>query len=311
MLWIQSGWEPGAGAVILVAVASCFFAAIDDPRPQLNAFLQWVVIGSAFALIYLFAILPQIHTFLGLAAVLALPLLWAGAFTGRPQHTMTVLLFTAQAITDLGLAERYTAHFESFAAGTLSAILGMVFAIVWTAITKPFGTELIARRLARAMWRDLSLLGHSARRADQVDAASRLVDMTGQLLPRMALIKDESLARLDAVRDLRIGLRLLDLQTHRDALPPSIAETADAVVREVGSHFDDCVAAGHPLEPSVALRSHLDAVIQAMTGHPDAPVRHTTQALAGLRLALFPMSSTTRTQPPADVFADAPQPNLS
>ncbi|TAL71250.1 MAG: FUSC family protein, partial [Rhodanobacter sp.] len=66
MLWIQSGWEPGAGAVILVAVASCFFAAIDDPRPQLNAFLQWVVIGSAFALIYLFAILPQVHTFLGL-----------------------------------------------------------------------------------------------------------------------------------------------------------------------------------------------------------------------------------------------------
>lgn len=311
MLWIQSGWEPGAGAVILVAVACCFFAAIDDPRPQLNAFLQWVVIGSAFALVYLFAILPQVHTFLGLAAVLALPLLWAGAFTGRPQHTMTVLLFTSQAITDLGLAERYTAHFESFAAGTLSAVLGMVFAIVWTAVSKPFGTELIARRLARAMWRDLSLLGHSGRRADQVDAASRLVDMTGQLLPRMALIKDESLARLDAVRDLRIGLRLLDLQTHRDALPPVVADAVDAVVLEVGRHFDDCVAAGHPLEPSVALRSHLDATIQTMIGQTDAPVRHTTQALAGLRLALFPMSSTTRPQPPAGVFADAPQPSLS
>lgn len=311
MLWIHSGWEPGAGAVILIAVACCFFAAVDDPRPQLNAFLQWVVIGSAFALVYLFAILPQVHTFLGLAAVLALPLLWAGAFTGRPQHTMTVLLFTSQAITDLGLAERYTAHFEAFAAGTISAILGMIFAIVWTTVTKPFGTELIARRLARSMWRDLSLLGLSNRRVDQVDAASRLVDQTGQLLPRMALIKDESLARLDAVRDLRIGFRLLDLQTHRDALPQDVSDASDAVVREVGRHFQDCVSAGHPLDPSQALREHLDAAIQSMLGYQDAPTRHTTQALAGLRLALFPMSSSAPQPSPASVFADAPHPSLS
>ncbi len=312
MLWIQSGWEPGAGAVILVAVACCFFAAIDDPRPQLNAFLQWVVIGSAFALVYVFAILPQVHTFLGLAVVLALPLLWAGAFTGRPQHTMTVLLFTSQAITDIGLSERYSAHFETFAAGTLSAVLGMVFAIMWIAVTKPFGTELVARRLARSMWRDLSILGRSQRSVDQVDAASRLVDRTGQLLPRMALIKDASLASLDSVRDLRIGLRLLDLQTHRDGLPPDVARTTDAVLHEVSRHFDACVAAGRPLEPPLALRTHLDTIIRALAGHPDAPTRHTTQALAGLRLALFPVvSPDPRPQLPPGGIPDLPQPSPS
>lgn len=311
MLWIHSGWEPGAGAVILIAVACCFFAAIDDPRPQLNAFLQWVVIGSAFALVYLFAILPQVHTFLGLAGVLALPLLWAGAFTGRPQHTMTVLLFTSQAITDLGLADRYSANFEGFAAGTLSAILGMVFAIVWTAVTKPFGTELIARRLARSMWRDLSILGTSQHSVDQVDAASRLVDRTGQLLPRMALIKDASLASLDAVRDLRIGLRLLDLQTHRADLPAVNIHAVDTVLRQVSQHFDDCVESGHPLEPSTTLRTQLDATIRALVGQDDAPTRHTTQALAGLRLALFPIASTRGPEASDSAFADLPQPSLS
>jgi hypothetical protein len=187
----------------------------------------------------------------------------------------------------------------------------MVFAIVWTTVTKPFGTELIARRLARSMWRELSLLGLSSRQVDQVDAASRLVDQTGQLMPRMVLIKDESLARLDAVRDLRIGFRLLDLQSHRDALPAEVSDATDAVIGEVGRHFQDCVAAGHPLEPSPALREHLDAAIASMLGHQDAPTRHTTQALAGLRLALFPMSSSAPKPPAVGVFADAPHPSLS
>jgi uncharacterized membrane protein YccC len=312
LIWIVLGWEPGAAAVVLIAIANCFFAAIDDPRPQLNAFLAWVTIGSAFALIYLFAILPLIHTYLGLAVVLAAPLLLAGAFTGRPQHTLTVLLFTSQAITDLGLRNAYAADFDNFANSSLSAILGMIFALVWVSLTRPFGTELIARRLARAGWRDLAMLGRSHRAVDQVDAASRMVDRTSQLLPRIALVKDESLAQLDAVRDLRIGLRLLDLQMLCERLPLPAAQAVGEVLAEVSLHFDQCIEAGYPLEPSTMLRQRLDDTVRTLLQQNDDTTRHATQALIGLRLALFPTTTSAgRPEPAAGVFADLPQPHLS
>ncbi len=37
-LWIESGWADGAGAVTLAAVACCFFAALDEPAPQVFKF---------------------------------------------------------------------------------------------------------------------------------------------------------------------------------------------------------------------------------------------------------------------------------
>jgi uncharacterized membrane protein YccC len=40
-LWIQLGWTDGSGAVIMVAIASCFFAALDEPAPMMRTFLIW------------------------------------------------------------------------------------------------------------------------------------------------------------------------------------------------------------------------------------------------------------------------------
>jgi uncharacterized membrane protein YccC len=40
-LWIGLGWNDGASAVILAAVSCSFFAAMDDPAPQIYRFFFW------------------------------------------------------------------------------------------------------------------------------------------------------------------------------------------------------------------------------------------------------------------------------
>ncbi len=57
-IWIASGWNDGAGAVTLAAVAVCFFAALDEPAPQVFTFFVYTCLSVVLAGLYLFVILP-------------------------------------------------------------------------------------------------------------------------------------------------------------------------------------------------------------------------------------------------------------
>ena len=47
----------------LAAVACCFFAALDEPAPQVFAFFVWTCASVVLAGLYLFVILPNVHDF--------------------------------------------------------------------------------------------------------------------------------------------------------------------------------------------------------------------------------------------------------
>jgi uncharacterized membrane protein YccC len=287
MLWVASGWPYGSSGVMLMAVGCCFFAAVDDPAPMLNKFLFWMFVSTVLSLLYLFAVLPLVHSYIGLIAVLAPCLLFAGAFTGFPQHNMAVLLFTTQAVSDLGLRSAYAANFESFANGSLSAIFGIVFALIWMAVTKPFGTEQIARRLAHAGWRDLVKQARGRSRVDGAGVVSRMVDRVAQLLPRVALLKDRPLAQLDVIRDLRVCLRLFELERQRPCFPESAVGRIDRVFDDVAAHYDACLAAGSAVAFAPALHRRLDdAVRGVLLAQSDPQAAQVSQALVGLYLAL-------------------------
>lgn len=287
LLWIALGWDLGVTAVILIAVCSCFFAAADDPVPSLNTFLTWTIVSSVFALIYLFAVLPRISSFPGLVAVLALPLLFAGAFTARPQYSMVVMLFTAQGISNLGLQQAYVADFETFADSSLGAVLGVVFVLVWSAVTKPFGSEWLARRLARAGWRDLAQLAASRSGVDRIAVASRMVDRVTQQLPRIALIRDPAMTGLDVVADLRVCWSLLDLEATQAALQPASAQALQPVFAQLAAHYRQRAATGQALPAPAALRPQMLAASQTLMAQEQAPDQQAAQTLTGLQLTLF------------------------
>ncbi len=84
LLWIFSGWQDGAGAVAVAAIACCFFATIDEPRPVARSFLRWSAVCLVVASFYLFLVVPHAQSFETLAGMLAVPYLGIGMLIARP-----------------------------------------------------------------------------------------------------------------------------------------------------------------------------------------------------------------------------------
>ncbi|HYQ38012.1 MAG TPA: FUSC family protein [Pseudomonas sp.] len=301
MLWTVLDWDYGFSGIFLVAVASCFFAAQDNPAPFIRSFLTWTLISTVAAGLYLFGLLPHIHTFEMLAIALAVPLLLAGTLTGRPQFNAAVMLFAVQTISTITLQDTYRANFPVFGDVALSNILGLTFAIVWVRLTKPFGAEWAARRLARSTWRDLAELALDGHARDHARVAAQMIDRTNQLLPRLTLIEDPQLALTDTTRDLRICFRLLELQQH---LPAETRHQVTPVLEAVHGYFRDCVRARQQLPAPASLLKQMDASLVALLAQPGGAAHKATEALAGLRLTLFP-------EQPRETGGAAPLPPLA
>ncbi|HAL67562.1 MAG TPA: fusaric acid resistance protein, partial [Pseudomonas sp.] len=83
-LWIGLGWNDGASAVILAAVSCSFFAAMDDPAPQIYRFFFWTLLSVIFSSLYLFLVLPNLHDFPMLVLAFAVPFICIGTLTVQP-----------------------------------------------------------------------------------------------------------------------------------------------------------------------------------------------------------------------------------
>ncbi len=289
LLWYLSGWQHGYTGVFIATVASCFFASQDNPAPFIKSFLVTTLASIVAAAIYLFALMPNVQDFGSLAMLLAVPLLLLGTFSGRPQYAGTTILLAVQTISTLTIQDRYTADFSLFADASLSSALGVVFALIWARLTRPFGTQWAARRLARSGWLSLSRLA-LARPGQQYDeVASEVIDRTAQLLPRLGQLDDEGLALHDATRELRICFRLLELKQAR--LPTTIEQQLQPVLLAAHDYFKRCARDPEPAPEH--LRLLLEDRLQRLSLQSGQVTDEACQALHGLRLALFDITFAT------------------
>ncbi|HBB22686.1 MAG TPA: FUSC family protein, partial [Pseudomonas sp.] len=210
------------------------------------------------------------------------PLLLLGTLAGRPQHAGTVILVAVQTISSITIQSAYQADFQLFADIALSTALGVVFALVWARLTRPFGTLWAARRLVRHGWQNLAQLADLSRGANTVASASAFVDRIAQLLPRLTQLGDQGLALNDVTRELRVCFRLLELRELR----PSglLRRQLTPVLTMIQTYFRDCATAQRELPPPAALRHALESTVVCL----QQEARQAAQALHGLRLALFP-----------------------
>jgi len=289
LLWYWSGWAHGYTGVFLAAVASCFFASQDNPAPFIKSMLVATLISTVAAAIYLFALMPNVHDFGSLAILLAAPLLLLGTFSGRPQYAGTAILLAVQTISTLTIQDRYTADFSRFADVALSSAMGVTFALIWARLTRPFGTQWAARRLARSGWISLSRLALAKPKQDHDDVASKVIDRTAQLLPRLAQLADQGLALHDATRGLRLCFRLLELK--RLPLPADAEQRLQPVLLALHDYFQACARARHPQSAPDGLREQLDDGVHHLWSRDGQAAHDACLALHGLRLALFPAVS--------------------
>ncbi len=304
VLWILLGWPDGAAAVALAAVSCSFFAAMDDPAPQIYRFFFWTLLSVVFASLYLFVVLPNLHDFPMLVLAFAVPFICVGTLTVQPRFYLGTLLTIVNTSSFISIQSAYDADFLNFVNSNLAGPVGLLFAFVWTLVVRPFGVELAAKRLTRFSWRDIVALTEPATLAEHRAMGAQMLDRLMQHLPRLTLTAQDTGI---ALRELRVALNLLDLLAWLPRVHVGQQMLVRQVVDEVGGYFQACLNARERLPAPKGLLMTMDRARRALSaeGLGDEPARpHLLHALSGLRLALLPgveivhTAAETEEQPP-------------
>ena len=288
-LWIGLGWNDGASAVILAAVSCSFFAAMDDPAPQIYRFFFWTLLSVIFSSLYLFLVLPNLHDFPMLVLAFAVPFICVGTLTVQPRFYLGTLLTIVNTSTFISIEGAYDADFFTFLNSNLAGPVGLLFAFIWTLVMRPFGVELAAKRMTRFAWRDIVEMTGPATLAEHRKLGVQMLDRLMQHLPRLSQTGQDSGV---ALRDLRVGLNLLDVLAYLPRAGQQARDRLNTVVTEVGAHYAACLHAGQRLHAPTALlrnmeRARLALNLDELYERGDART-HLLHALSGLRLALLP-----------------------
>ncbi|WP_321797809.1 FUSC family protein [Caballeronia sp. J97] len=306
-LWIESGWNDGASAVALAAVSCCFFAALDEPAPQLFKFFVATCMSVVLAGLYVFVVLPNVHDFAMLVVIFSVPFLIIGTLTTNPRFSLITMLVAVNTATFISIQSAYEANFFVFLNSNLAGVAGLLFAFVWTLVTRPFGAELAAARLTRSAWADIVLSASSSVVIeDQRNLYARMLDRLMQLLPRHAATDSHRHPSIESFRDFRVALNALDLRRTRRKLPAEIQTSVDTTLDALRRYFELCIArrARQPVPPEL-IRS-IDTTSAQVTSRALAQsqdvvaekwLRDTLHALVGMRLSLHPPATQEQPRP--------------
>lgn len=288
VLWILLGWQDGASAVALAAVSCSFFAAMDDPAPQIYRFFFWTMLSVVFASLYLFVVLPNLHDFPMLVLAFAVPFICVGTLTVQPKFYLGTLLTIVNTSSFISIQSAYDADFLNFVNSNLAGPAGLAFAFVWTLVVRPFGTELAAKRLTRFSWRDIVSLSEQASLAEHRRMGVKMLDRLMQQLPRLTITAQDTGI---AVRELRVALNMLDLLAYMPRVPAVPRQLLRQVTTEVGAYFSACLKSHERLPAPKGLLMTMDRARRALAfdamGDDQARLQ-LLHALSGLRLALLP-----------------------
>lgn len=288
VLWILLGWQDGASAVALAAVSCSFFAAMDDPAPQIYRFFFWTMLSVVFASLYLFVVLPNLHDFPMLVLAFAVPFICVGTLTVQPRFYLGTLLTIVNTSSFISIQSAYDADFLNFVNSNLAGPTGLAFAFVWTLIVRPFGTEVAAKRLTRFSWRDIVALSEEASLAEHRHMGVRMLDRLMQHLPRLAITAQDTNI---ALREVRVALNMLDLLAYMPRVHEVPRQLLRQVATEVGNYFRACLKARERLPAQKGLLMTMDRARRSLTFDwmgDDESRLHLLHALSGLRLALLP-----------------------
>jgi uncharacterized membrane protein YccC len=286
--WILAGWGDGAAAPVMAAVFCCFFAALDDPVPAIKNFGLFSLVSLPLAALYMFAILPSIDGFPMLLLAMAPPLLFLGLYIPNPATMGAALAVLMGFCNALALQETFSADFASFLNSNLGQFVGLLFAIMVTAGLRSMGADASARRLLVRTWRGLARLARARQAPDRAAFAAILVDRLGMLTPKLAQTgQRDDFIGVDALRDLRVGMNLVAVQTARPDLPLEGKAQLDAALDGVGEHFA-ALAAGKVHEPGDDLLARIDTALRDLSVAPALSAVQGVSGLVGLRRNLFP-----------------------
>jgi len=287
--WIATAWPQGATAVGLVAVICSLFAAFDDPTPVMSTFTIGTIASIPLAGLYQFGILPAIDGYTALVLCLAPALVPIGILMAIPRYTVMGLALAVGLSLNLALQTSYNVDMASFLNTATAVVIGALTGIAVTKLMRTIGAETGARRVLRAGWRDLAALADRSFQPTRAEWASQMLDRVGLLMPRLARAgRDPELETADALRDLRTGVNVIELQEVMRNLNERAHDKMTRLLAGVAAHFR-ALAHGRRQLPAPVLLGYLDRLIGDILAMSSPSVRHKGLAAAvGLRRNLYP-----------------------
>ncbi|MCS3506000.1 MULTISPECIES: FUSC family protein [Achromobacter] len=287
--WIGTAWSNGATAALMAAIFSCFFASQDNPVPGIMQFLTYTVYSIPLSALYLLGIMPAIHSFEMLALAMLPTAFVLGIFIARPASTGKGMAMLFGFLGTMALQDTHTADVVSFIDTQVAQCMGVATAAIIAAVFRTVSADWSARRIQAANWKELATLAASSRAPSRHTYTARMLDRIGLLQPRLALAqRPDDLVAADALKDLRVGRDITELQRARRHLPMADA-TIQPVLNSLAQFFR-ARSAWRVGEKTPEFLAQIDRALSSVAATPQglAARDRAVVALVGIRRAFFP-----------------------
>jgi uncharacterized membrane protein YccC len=209
IFWIVSQWPSGAMAITWTAITVILFAPrADDAYARAISFTVGNSLAAVSAAILLFAVLPNVETFVGFSLVLALYLVPIGALTAQPWQAGLFVPMAANFVPLLAPANPMSYDTLQFYNTALGLIVGCGIGALSFRLVPPLSPELRAGRLTAFALSDLRRL------ATATAARHACEDWEDRMYHRLAAVPDASdpLKRAHLMAALSAGIAIIHLR---------------------------------------------------------------------------------------------------
>jgi uncharacterized membrane protein YccC len=285
--WIATAWPDGGAAVAFAAVACTLFASLDDPTPTIRNITLLLALCIPLVLLYQFFVLPAIGGFVLLCAVLAFVLIPAGLLMAIPAYAPVGLALALGFNVELSLQTSYTADLAAIINSNSAFVLGGVVALIVTRLMRAIGTQASARRLMRAIYRDLADLAAWRAHPTREQWVSYMMDRVALLLYRQPRFEPRPQHEFaDALEDLRLGVNIIETQSIAPSMSKPAQDALAAMFPDLAAHFQ-ALARGRVAELDDDLLRKIDGAIGEVV-LCNAATHACVAAIVGLRQTLYP-----------------------
>jgi uncharacterized membrane protein YccC len=270
IFWIWTEWSNGPFAITFAAITVILLSPrADEAYAVAIKFTAGTTVAAICAAIVLFAGLPNVDSFVGLAIVLSLFLIPVGAMIAQPWNTVFFVAMIANFIPLLGPTNQMSYDTIKFYNNALAIVGGCVAGVLSFRLIPPISPQLRTQRLLALSLRDLRRLA--------TDPARRERSWEGRLYSRIAALPAEAepVDRGLLVTALAVGLNIVCLRPTASGL--GFDRELDAALKHFSS--GDCAATVTQLEaadrrlaalggnPAMRARAQILAIRDALSDH--------------------------------------------
>jgi uncharacterized membrane protein YccC len=167
-LWVLSGWDGGANALIGVSIGSALFAIAPKPALASEQAFRGCLAGGLMAVCLSYVLFPKIDGFPLLALAISPPLMLSGYMSQRPSTAVFGLTTGVYFCFVLNLTNPTVFALEPFLDSFLSFLLGIGVAALAFAVLAPNGGAWLTRAYLRQIRRLTSRTISSRRFSEDV-----------------------------------------------------------------------------------------------------------------------------------------------